>query len=115
MKFLAFILATVILFLAFKPGIDTLSLQTDTEQACCGGQCTPDAADDTPKDQNQDSGCDGKSCNPFQVCGSCVLVFSNLPFEYLSKPTGVTEKDFTYQSIFTSPFASDFWQPPEIV
>lgn len=115
MKFLILILATFILFLAVKPGIDTLSLQADTEQTCCGGQCTPISDNDNSQGQNQDNDCDGKSCNPFQVCGYCVLVCLNLPFDYILKPTAFSDKGFSYQSVFTSQFASDFWQPPKIV
>ncbi|MCZ2249308.1 MAG: hypothetical protein LC111_11180 [Bacteroidia bacterium] len=107
------ILATTILFLAIKPGIDTLSLQTDTEQSCCGGQCTSD--NDNSQDENQENDCNGKSCNPFQVCGSCVLACLTLPFEYLPKQTVSTKETFAYQSAFASQFASDFWQPPKIV
>lgn len=113
MKLLTFILATFILFLAVKPGID-FSLQADSEQTCCGGQCTPISENDKSQDQNKDKDCDGKSCNPFQVCSSCVLVCLNTPFDYLPKPT-FSKKGFTYQSVFTSRFAPDFWQPPKIV
>lgn len=115
MKILTFILATFILFLAVKPEIDLLSLQADTEQTCCGGQCSPTNDNDTSQDQNQDNDCDGKACNPFQVCGFCVLVCLNLPFDYIPKPTVISEEKFTYQSTFTSQFAPNFWQPPKIV
>jgi len=117
MKLLTFILATFILFLAVKPGVDSISLQTDTEQTCCGGQCAPisDNENSQDQDQNQDNDCNGKSCNPFQVCGSCVLVCLNLPFAYIPKPTVFSDKGFTYQSDFISQFASDFWHPPKIV
>lgn len=115
MKFLTLILATTILFLAVKPGIDTISLQADTEQSCCGGQCTPISDNDNSQDENKENDCNGKSCNPFQVCGSCVLACLTIPFEYLPKPTVSTKKTFTYQSAFASQFAPDFWQPPKIV
>lgn len=115
MKFLTFILATFILFLAVKPGMDLLSLQADTEQTCCGGQCSPTADNDNSQDQNKDNDCDGKSCNPFQVCSSCVLVCLNIPFDCIPKPTAFSDKGFTYLSAFTSQFAPDFWQPPKIV
>jgi hypothetical protein len=115
MKLLTFILATFILFLAVKPGIDLLSSQVDTEQTCCCGQCTPTSDNDNSQGQNQDNDCDRKACNPFQVCGSCVLVCLNLPFNYIPKPTALPDKGFTYQSVFTSQFAPDFWQPPKIV
>lgn len=115
MKFLTLILATTILFLTVKPSIDAFSLQTDTEQSCCGGQCTPISDNDNSQDENKESDCNGKSCNPFQVCGSCVLACLTIPFEYLPKPTVSTKKTFTYQSAFASQFAPDFWQPPKIV
>ncbi|MEX2350305.1 MAG: hypothetical protein WD554_05445 [Flavobacteriaceae bacterium] len=114
MKFLTLILASTILFLAVNPGIDLISLQTDTEQSCCGGQCTPISDNNKSQDQNQDNDCNGKSCNPFQVCGSCVLLCITAPFDYLPKPTISTKHGFSYQSAFTSQFAPDFWQPPKI-
>jgi hypothetical protein len=103
MKILTFILATFILFLAVKPGIDLLSLQTDTEQTCCGGQCSPTSDNGTSQDKN------------FQVCSSCVLVCFNIPLISIPRPTVFSDKGFTYQSTFTSQFAPDFWQPPKIV
>lgn len=115
MKFLTFILATFILFLAVKPGMDLLSLQADTAQTCCSGQCTPNSDNDNSQDQNQDNDCGGNVCNPFQVCSSCVLVCLNIPFDYIPKPTTFSYKGFSYQSVFTSQFAPDFWQPPKIV
>jgi len=115
MKILTFILATFILFLAVKPGIDLLSLQAGTEQTCCGGQCSPISDNDNSQDQNKDNDCDGKSCNPFQVCSSCVLVCFNLPLISIPKPTVFSDEKFTYQSTFTSQFDPDFWQPPKIV
>jgi hypothetical protein len=115
MKFLIFILATFILFLAVKPGMDFLSLQTDTEQTCCDGQCSPTSDNDNSKKQNQDNDCDGKACNPFQVCSSCILVCLNIPLDCIPKPITFSDKGFTYQSVFTSQFSPDFWQPPKIV
>lgn len=115
MKLLTFILATFILFLAVKPGIDLLSLHADNEQTCCGGQCTQTSNNDNSQDQNKDNDCDGKSCNPFQVCSSCVLVCFNIPLISIPKPTVFSDKGFIYQSTFTSQFAPDFWQPPKII
>ena len=114
MKFLTLILASTILFLAVKPGIDLLSLQADTEQTCCSGECKPIADNEKSPDQQKDD-CSGKSCNPFQVCSSCVLHFLTNPFLDLSIPEISTKQNFTYQSAFTSQFAPDFWQPPKIV
>lgn len=115
MKFLTLILATTILFLAVKPGIDLISLQSNTEQTCCGGQCKPIADNEkSPDQQKQKDDCSEKSCNPFQGCIYCVLHFLTNPFLDLSKPEISTKQNFAYQSAFTSQFAADFWQPPEI-
>jgi len=115
MKSLTFILAIFILFLVVKPGMDLLSSQAVKELTSCGGQCAPTSDNDNSEDQNQDNDCGGKVCNPFQVCGSCVLVYLSLSFDYIPKPTTFSDKGFTYQFVFTSQFASDFWQPPKIV
>jgi len=115
MKFLTFILATFILLLAIKPGVELLLVQVNTEQSCCSTPCTSPTDNAESQDKNQDSDCDGKACNPFQVCSSCVLLCLNLPFDFIPKPSVFLEKGFTYQSVFTSQFASDFWQPPKIV
>lgn len=116
MKPTTFILAAFILLLAVKPGMDWLSLQAGTEQTCCGGQCTPISDNDKSQDQNQENGCDGQTCNPFQVCGSCVLMCSNIcSFIFDLNSTALSDKRITYLSTITSQFASDFWQPPKIV
>ena len=77
MKLLTFILATFILFLAVKPGVDSISLQTDTEQTCCGGQCTPTSDSDNSQDQNQDNDCDGKidesPCTASKFCSTILI------------------------------------------
>ncbi len=115
MKFLTLILTISILFLAAKPAIDALSFQAETEQSCCGGQCTPISENNNKQDQNQENDCNGKSCNPFQVCGSCVLLCLTMPFDYLPKANIYCKQNFTYQLAFTFQFASDFWHPPKIV
>lgn len=115
MKFWTFLFATFILFLAIKPGIDLISFQEDTEQTCCDGQCLPTSDNSQSEKQAPGNSCEGKFCNPFQVCSSCVLLCLNVPLDFVSVPKIFSEKGFTYQSIFTSQFASDFWQPPKIV
>ena len=114
MKLLTLILASTILFLVVKPGIDMLSLQTDTEQGCCSGQCKPIADyENSPDQQKQKDDCSGKSCNPFQVCSMCVLHFQTVSSLSLSPPE-LSALHYSYRSAFTSQFASDFWQPPKI-
>ena len=116
MKFLTYILAFTVIFLSVKPAIDAIPFSSESQQTCCSSsKCNPISDNDNSQDQNQDNDCDGKSCNPFQVCGSWVLVCLNIPFDYLPKPQVFSQQGFTYQSIFISQFASDFWQPPKIV
>jgi hypothetical protein len=115
MKTLTFILATFILYLCLKPGIDFLSLQSVTEQGCCGGQCTSILDSDHSQDLNKENNCDGKPCNPFQACSSCILVCFNTQLISIPKHTVFSDVKFTYQSTFKSQFTADFWQPPKIV
>ena len=116
MKFLTLILASTILFLAVKPGIDLILLQNNTEQSCCSGQCKPIADNEkSPDQQKQKDDSSDKPCNPIQVCSSmCLLLCLKNSFPDLSKPEISTKQNFTYQSAFTSQFAPDFWQPPKI-
>lgn len=111
MKYLSFLLASISFFLAVKPGVDLLSWQTHTEQSCCGGTCAPG----TEEESQEDRDCHGKLCNPFQVCCSCALICMNMPYDGILKPGVLSEKGFTYHSVFRSQFVSDFWQPPKIV
>lgn len=117
MKFLTLLLAAFILLLAIKPGIDTFSLLNNSEQTCCGGQCTPDSEkeQDASQDPANDNDCDGNQCNPFQVCSSCVLVCLAMPLDFIPKPTVFAPKGSANHAAFISQFASDFWQPPRIV
>jgi len=115
MKFFTLALATLILFLTAKPGIDLISWQTDTEQGCCGGQCKISAEDEkSSEQQNKKDDCSGNTCNPFLSCGKCVLQNQTLPALELSKPEISTKQNFNYLPAFTSQFAFDFWQPPKI-
>jgi hypothetical protein len=116
MKFLTLILTTIILFLAVKPGIDLIALQSGTEQSCCAGNCEPTVDNKKSSDQEHpENDCSGKSCNPFQSCCMSVLYCLTKTTIELSKPEIVVIQNFSYQSGFTSQFASNFWQPPEIV
>lgn len=115
MKLLIFRIATFILFLAVKPGINLLSLRAYTEQTCCGRQYTQASGNDKSQEQNQDNNSEGKSCNPFQLCSSCILVCLNIPFISIPKPTVFSDEKFTYQSTVTSHFTPGIWQTPKIV
>lgn len=113
MNFFKYILITYILFLTIKPGIEAISLQVRTEQGCCSRHCIPIQSNN----HNQKKDNDEKSCNPFQVCSSsCFLHVASIPFfEIVSKPDISTQQYFFYQTVFSSQFASDFWQPPKFV
>lgn len=111
MKFSGFILAIFILFLAVKPGVETLLLQSGSQTTCCAEKCAPDAAD--AGTQNNDFG--GDTCNPFQVCSACVLVCPQLQLFAIAAPTRLSAAGFSYLSVFHSQFAADVWQPPKIV
>lgn len=115
MKCFTLLLATFILFLAAKPGIDFPSLEADTARICCSSQCTPISDCDNTQDQNENNDCDGKSCNPFQVCNSCVLVCLHISLIRIPIPTIFLDNGITHQSDYISPFTPDFWQPPKIV
>lgn len=115
MKFLTFILAFSITFLAIEPGIESILSQTETKQSCCGGQCTPNSENNRPYEENHEDDCSGKLCNPFQVCSNCALDCNNLPIANLYKPPYLERKGFSYKFAFTSQFISDFWQPPKHV
>ncbi len=115
MKLLAIFLAITILFLAVKPGIDYISMQINTEQGCCAGECKPVANKRTAADQQpQTDHCEEGACNPFQSCSMFVLHCDTKTSFNLSIPVVLLKLNFSYQSAFCSQFASDFWQPPRI-
>ena len=117
MRIAAIILAVFISFLAVKPGVDMLcSVLIDMEIACCDTACTPISDKDTTKSPDRDNDCNGQSCNPFQVCNSCVLLVSKVTsIDQLFNPKPSSESSFTYQVSITSSYISDFWQPPKFV
>ena len=114
MRFLAFLLAFFILYLAIKPGIDSLSLLAASEQTCCGDKCMPTTNNNKAENKEKNDDCEDKACNPFQVCSACVLVCLNIHVDVVPKPTTYSTKRFNYQLTFTSQFAPEFWQPPKI-
>lgn len=115
MNRLTYILAFFILFLAMKPGMDALCVQENSERFSCSKPCKALSDKDKTDDQNQDNSCDGKACNPFQVCGSCVLICLQISAVCITEPTAYHDKGFTYRNVFTPQFTPDFWQPPKIV
>jgi len=115
MKPLMFILAIYALFLAVKPEVDVISFQVGSEQTCCGQTCTPRAECDASQEDNCDTNCEGKSCNPFQVCSTCVLDEISTSDYEIPKAVVFSTNTVNFSSTITSQFAPDFWQPPKII
>jgi len=113
MRFFTLLMASFILSLALKPGLDLLSLQSDEISECCAGECCPTTNTNT-SEQNNNEDCSGKSCNPFQVCGCCIFVCLTNPFNLLNKTIKTENQIFSLQKTFPTLYTSDFWQPPKI-
>jgi hypothetical protein len=104
MKYAARLLGVLVLFLAILPGIE-LVLPVSEPNCCCADDCK------LPLEDN----CEGENCNPFQVCGSCVITFFEASFPV--KPVQlITYNLFSVQQIIQiETFVGDFWQPPRVV
>jgi hypothetical protein len=115
MKYLTFLLACTIVILTVNPCMDTFLQLADKEQSCCGGTCSlninVENSIETPV-ENDD--CEGKTCNPFQVCGNCLFYNFVNPLGNIIHTEISTEHNFSYSSTFKSQFKPDFWQPPKI-
>ena len=111
MRFFTFLMATFILSLALKPGMDLLALQSDEIMECCAGDCCPATEDNSS--QNEED-CSGRSCNPFQVCGCCTFVCLSNHFSLLNKTIEAEKQHISFQKTFPILYSSDFWQPPKI-
>lgn len=115
MRNLAFILATIIAILAFKPGIDHLFFQCDSEISCCTDLCEPFAIEEEKTGEENKEDCNGNSCNPFQSCCTSVAPsVSSIDYSFQNLLVS-TERNFNYQFNIHSQFLSDFWQPPQAV
>ena len=115
MRFISLLLATTVLFLAFKPAIDTMVLPFSSGPSCCVKTCDALLAVGTAQDEAPKGSCNGNSCNPFQACGTSFLVCLESPSVRHQNVEISTKQIFFYQSIFYSQFVSDFWQPPKFV
>jgi hypothetical protein len=113
MKFFTYILTFTVIFLSIKPGIDALPFASANKQACCSSiTCNQDG--DAQDSDNQDDQNNGW-CNPFQICGSCVLICTSTA-DYPSIQANIsTETFFGNQTLKPYQLISDFWQPPQIV
>jgi len=113
MRIFTLLMATFILSLALKPGMDLLSLQGDEILECCAGECCP-ASENSNENKTEKEDCSGKSCNPFQVCGCCTFVCLANHFNLLHKTFESEKQVFSLQKTFPTLYTSDFWQPPKI-
>lgn len=104
MKPLTTILAIAFAVLAMKPGFDMLYGALDLS-ASCTVECSA----------NEESGCEGKACNPFQACNSCVLLCPSLLVDTLKLIHPPTDHGVGERPSFISEYDSEFWQPPKIV
>lgn len=114
MKLLTYILPFVIVFLSIKPVVDTFSFSLENHQVCCSSDCSlfSKKQDSNPKSNPKEK----STCNPFQVCDSCTFISLSKPFQITTLHTKIyTVQFFSYQSIVTSQYTSDFWQPPKFV
>ncbi len=115
MKFSILILATFVLFLAIKPGVDLFSSKKAIYKTCCGDSCVPSSDSENSNTQNRDNDCNGEPCNPFQVCSTCTLASINFPLYIFVNFSTFSKNEFNSTTLITKQFNPDFWQPPKIV
>jgi hypothetical protein len=113
MKLISYILSFTVIYLSVKPALDaTPFLSTGMESCCSVSKCDPFAESAGDHHDEQE---DNSICNPFEACGSCLLTLVKAPFEATAQLVISTETFFNYQSIVSSQFTADFWQPPQVV
>ncbi len=114
MKIWTYILTITVIFLSVKPGIDTITFSSESQQTCCLKSTYNPISENHESDNRSEQESNGM-CNPFQACCSCNLVDVVFPF-YQTLRMGISsEQYFGYQSFISSNFISDFWQPPQFV
>jgi len=116
MKITALFLAMFVSFLTLKPSLDVIvSHFTSTEQSCKNTECLPFANADSPDQEGQDNGCSGKTCNPFHLCTSgIVLVGDVFTFEDVNHYFLTKKERFNYLHSISASYTSDFWNPPKM-
>lgn len=114
MNLFTYILAFTVIFLSAKPAVDAIPFLSEIQQTCCSSsKCNP-ISDNQNSDKESDKKENGM-CNPFQACGSCLLICVTTPSYLQAQPNFSTEEFFGYQSFMLSQFIFDFWQPPKFV
>lgn len=104
MKSLTAILAIAFTLLAMKPGIDILHSALSADLTC-NVECSEDS----------ERSCEGRSCNPFQACNSCVLLCPTAFASGIELKEGPCDHGLSKRPSFISEYDSEFWQPPKIV
>jgi hypothetical protein len=114
MKLLTYILAFTVMFFSLKPEIDAIPFSSENQHSyCSSSKCNP-ISDNQNSDNHSDEK-DSGMCNPFQICGSYLLICISAPFFTTLQTDILNEQFFGYQSFIASQFISHFWQPPQFV
>lgn len=116
MKALSYILAFTIILLSVKPGVITISLSSSPQQSCCSSissRCSIVA--NTQEGENHNDHQEIAICNPFQNCGSCLLICENILFYPTLTAMTPVEQNFGYHLSVITSFLSDLWKPPRFV
>ena len=89
---------------------------TSSEQTCKNTECLPFASTDSSEQGGDENGCTGKTCNPFHLCTSGVVLVNDIMMLETSDNQAYFAKVlFNYQSSSSSLYISDFWHPPKFV
>lgn len=117
MKLLVAILASFILFLSMKPGLEVVFLnQPVTDVACCKGECSSDGANNDKDTEDKDNDRSEKNCNPFQQCCNGKII-CQIKYQTLANVSEVyIENNFSLKnSGFLSNYNAECWHPPQIL
>lgn len=110
MRCFSWLFLVLLVSLSLKPGLEFCSNTIPTETACCATQCSAPAGDENPQEKD----CSDGQCNPFQICGQCVVPSPEVPLTL----TVVPDVPITYEDIWLPEFHFDVllphWQPPKI-
>jgi hypothetical protein len=109
-KFTAFILAFVVLFLSVQPALAVLKEEQTAE--CAGGCCQHE--EEIPAESGPNDDDCGNQCNPLLACSTCGGFLTNfLSFEITTIIEQSAKCASGSQRIY-SQFSPDFWQPPKL-
>jgi len=114
LKFVTYILTFSILFLLGKPAIDAIQFSVQGKANYCNNSKCNTTSESKKSESTSDNEEDG-ICNPFQACGSCLLLCVKTAFFPVVQAKILNENLFAYQPIFGLQFIGDFWQPPQFV